>query len=321
MQFALPVLIALLAQNPPGGMSVHELLASNDSAQLAWGAEMAARSGPEDYVPELRRLLAWTDDRVKEQALDALIRVKAKVPPEELTPLPPVFQSQVIILAIRNGNSGILASMLAEDPQHDATWVALNEGLIQHGGAPAYWSKLLREWTIHVVIYVVDPGKTPVLGPQAGSYFCGDGYHQDRPGFPPRAAYGLFIDPQLDDTALLTRPKPVFYRRHSSSSGCDTPIDRNEYRGDFIAFAANVYPPLQTHYRYDVAWADDQSYAAGVDRLRRDLLADYQRMLDGMVKRRLLPPEDSALRPHIVVGIEDQRSSKDHDLPASLPWE
>jgi hypothetical protein len=30
-------LMALLAQNPAEGMSVHELLASNDSAQLAWG--------------------------------------------------------------------------------------------------------------------------------------------------------------------------------------------------------------------------------------------------------------------------------------------
>jgi len=320
MQFALPVLVALLAQNPPEGKSVHELLASTDSAQLAWGAELAARSGLEAYVPELRRLLAWTDDRVKEQALDALIRVQAKIPPEELTPLPPVMRSQVIILAIRNGNRGILESLLAENPPHDATWVALNEGLIQRGGAPAYWSKQLREWTIHVVIYVVDPGKTPVIRPQDGSGRCGDSYRQDRPGFPPRATYDLFLDPQPGDTALITRPKLVYYRRHSGHFGCDPPIDRNDYRGDFIAFAANV-SPVKTHNRYDIAWTDDQSYVAGVDRLRRDLLADYQRMLDGMVKRRLLPSEDSALRPHVVVGIEDQRSSKEHGLPPTPHWE
>jgi hypothetical protein len=120
---------------------------------------------------------------------------------------------------------------------------------------------------------------------------------------------------------LITRPTPVYYRRASSSFGCDTPIDRNDYRGDFIAFAANVYPPVKTRYRYDIAWADDQSYAAGVDGRRKDLLADYQRTLDGMVKRRQIPQEDSALRPHIVVGIEDQRSNKEHDLPATPPWE
>lgn len=130
MEFALPVLMALLMQTPPGGMSAPELLASHDPAQVAWGAEMAARSGSENYVPGLRLLLAHADDRVKEQALDALIRLKAKLPPEELAQVPPVLRNQVIILAIVNGNPGILTSFLAEDPQHDATCVALNEGLI-----------------------------------------------------------------------------------------------------------------------------------------------------------------------------------------------
>jgi hypothetical protein len=321
MQFALPILMALLAQNPPEGMSAHQLLASNDSAQLAWGAELAARSGSEDYVPELRRLLAWTDDRVKEQALDALIRLQAKVPPRELSPLPPEFRDQVIILAVKNENNGILASLLAENSGHDATWVALNEGLIQRGGPPAYWSKVLREWTIHVEIYVVDPGNTPLIGTKGGAGFCGDSFPQNRPGFPPRVTYGLFIHPQPGDVALITRPNPVYYRRSSIPAGCDTPIDRNDYLGDFIAFAANANPPVKTHYRHDLAWSDDQSYIAGIDRLRRDLLANYQRMLDAMLKRRLIPPEDSSMRPRIVVGIEDQRSNKEHALPSTPLWE
>ena len=313
--------MALLAQNPPAGMDVHELLASNDSAQLAWGAEMAARSGRGEYVPELRRLLASTDDRVREQALDALIRLKADVPPEELMQGPPVLRSQVIILAIWNRNRSVLASLLAENARHDPTWVALNEGLVQAGAGPAYWPELLGEWTIYVVIDVTDPGKAPVIEPGVGGGICGDSFAQDRPGFPPRATYGLFIDPQPGDTVLLSRPKPVYYRRAPSPSGCDIQIDRNDYRGDFIVYAAGVYPPVKTHYRYDIAWTDDQSYAAGVDRLRKDLLADYQRMLDGMVKRKLIPPDNSAPRPHIVVRIEDQRSNKPHDLLATPPWE
>lgn len=38
----------------------------------------------------MRLLLARADDRVKEQALDALIRLKAKLPPEELAQVAPV---------------------------------------------------------------------------------------------------------------------------------------------------------------------------------------------------------------------------------------
>jgi hypothetical protein len=321
MHLALPVLMAVLAQNPPEGMSAHELLASNDSALLAWGAEMAARSGQDEYVPELRRLLAWSDDRVKEQALDALIRLKAKVPPEDLSSIPPALQAQVIIVAIGNMNISMLASLLAENPRQDATWVALNEGLVQVEAAGTYWPKLLREWTIHVVIYVIDPGKTALLESQPKGGHCGDSVGQDRSGFPPRATYRLSINPELGDTVLLARPKPVYYRRASNPGGCDIQIDRNDYRGDFIVFGANVYPPAKTRYRYDITWTDDRSYTAGVDRLRKDLLADYQRVLDGLVKRRHIPPEDSALRPHIAVEITDQRSNKAHDLPATPPWE
>jgi hypothetical protein len=313
--------MAFLAQNPPEGMSAHELLASNHSALLAWGAEMAARSGHKEYVPELRRLLAWGDDRVKEQALDALIRLKAKVTTEDLSPIPPPLRNQVIILAIRNMNSSMLTSLLAENPQHDAAWVALNEGLIQAEATGTYWQNLLREWTIHVMIYVVDPGRTPVLDSQTAGGRCGDSLGQQRSGFPPRATYGLFINPEPGDTVLLTRPKTVYYRRASNAAGCDIQIDRNDYRGDFIVFGANVYPSAKTHYRYDIAWTDDQSYTAGVDRLRKNVLADYRRVLDGMVKRGLIPSEDSALRPHILVGITDQRSNKAHYLPATPRWE
>lgn len=309
------------AQNPPEGMGVRELLASSDSAQLAWGAELAARKGQAEYVPDLRRLLAWTDDRVKEQALDALIRLKAKVPSEELTPLPEVFRDQVIILAITNGNRDILASLLAENPDHDATWVALNEGILAFGAGRTYWPKLLREWTIHVVIYVTDPGRTAILGPGSGGGICGDSIAQPRPGFPPRASYGLFLDPQPGDAVLCFRPHPVYYRRHLSASGCDTRTDRDDYRADFVALSVRVSPPIKGHLRYDLAWTSVDAYVAEIDRLRRDLLGRYQQILDVTVQRRLVPPEDGVLRPRIVVGFEDQRSNKSHDLPPTPPWE
>lgn len=282
---------------------------------------MAARSGHDEYVPELRRLLAWSDDRVKEQALDALIRLKARVSAEDLSSMPPLLRTQVIILAMRTISSSMLMSLLAENPLHDATWVALNESLIQANAKGTYWQQLLREWSLHVMIYVVDPGKTPVLESQTKGAHCGDSFGELRSGFPPRATYGLFINPEPGDTVLLARPKPVYYRRASNPAGCDIQIDRNDYRGEFIAFGANVYLSEKTYYRYDIPWIGVQSYTAAVDRLRKNVLADYRRVLDGLVTHGLIPPEDAALRPHILVGITDQRSNKAHDLPATPPWE
>lgn len=313
----------LLAQVPPvegtDAQTVRKLLASKDPARLAWGAELAARSGQAEFAPDLRRLLGSANDRVKEQALDALIRLKAKVPPEELAPLLPRFRAQVIILAKANGNRDILLSQLRENQPRDPTWVALNESLLQIGGGRTYWSALLGEWTIHARIYVTDAGRTPVVGPQTGGAECIDGMLDDRAGFPASCAYFFFLTPRPGDSVLNETPHPVFYRRRYT--GCDIRIDRDDYRGDFVASLENLETPVKGHMRFDVVWLNDDAYRAEVNRLRAGMLAEFQQILDWMVKRGLLLPEDAAMKPHIAVGIEDQRLSKAHELPATRPWE
>jgi hypothetical protein len=315
------IAVSLFAQAPPDGQSVGELLASSDPARLAWGAELAARNERQDFVPDIQRLLGWPDDRVKEHALDALIRLKAKVPAEELTPLPPKFKVQVIILATANGHRNILSSMLNAGEPHDATWVALNQSLMKIGGPRDYWPALLRVWTIHVVIYVTDPGRPAGSGPKTGSAMCGDGMSEPRSGFPARATYSLFLEAKPGYTVLDSNPHPVYYLRHSTSSGCDIRIDRDDYRGDFVGSVVHLETPLKGHLRYDMAWANDEAYIAEMNRLRAQTLGGFQQILDWMLKRRLIPPEDAVLRPHIVVGIEDQRSNQSRHLPATEPWE
>jgi len=68
----------LFAQAPAEGQSARDRFASNDPAQLAWAAELAARNQIQESIPEIRRMLGWPDDRVKEHALDALIRLKGE---------------------------------------------------------------------------------------------------------------------------------------------------------------------------------------------------------------------------------------------------
>jgi hypothetical protein len=312
---------SLCAQAPPDGQSAREQFASNDPARLAWSAELAARNESQEFVPEIRWMLGWPDDRVKEHALDALIRLKAKVPPEELRPLPSLFNAQVIILATENGNRDILLSLLKEHQAHDATWVALNESLMKIGAGREYWPALLREWTIHVVIYVTDPGRTAVPVPKTNSVMCGDAISHPLPGFPPRATYELFLEAKPGYTVLDSNPHPVYYRRHTTSSGCDIRIDRDDYRADFVGSVVHLETPLKGHLRYDIAWPNDETYIAEMNRLRVQTLGEFQQILDRMLKQRLIPPEDAVLRPHIVIGIEDQRSNKPRDLPATEPWE
>jgi hypothetical protein len=68
-------------------------------------------------------------------------------------------------------------------------------------------------------------------------------------------------------------------------------------------------------------WSTDAAYVADVAGLREKTVASVQATLDWMAKSRLLSPEDAALRPEIVLVIEDQRSNKARDLPPVPPWE
>ncbi len=312
---------SLFAQVPPGGMAARELLASNDPAKLAWGAEYAARSGQAEFVPQLLPLLNSEDERVQEHALDALIRLKAKVPPEELQPLLSRFEEAAIVLGTANRQRDFLLSMLRENRPYDAAWVALNEALIEIGGEREYWAAVLREWTISVAIYIVDPGRRALRNDRGITHFCGDGLGEIRPGFPPRVVYSLTLLPKAGDTLLDSGPHAVYYRRHSSTSMCGTRIDRDDYRGDFVASVVRETEPVAGHMTFDVVWQSDAGYAAEVERLRNQTLAGVQEIVDWMMDRHLLSPEDAAMKPHIALGIEDQRTNKAHDLPATRPWE
>ena len=311
----------LTAQVPPDGQSAHELLTSKDPAHQAWGAELAARSGGQEFVPDLLALLHSTDERVQEQSLDALIRLKAKVQPEELTRLLPRFMDAAVILAIENKQRDLLLLLLREEQPFDPWWVALNEALAADGGGPEYWAAVLREWKIHVVIYVVDAGRTAVILPQPVQYWCGDSIAQNRTGFPARAVYTLSLSQQPEDTVLISSPHAVYIRRRSSLSGCGAPIDRDDYRGDFVASVMHETPKILGHVKSESVWSDDAAYIADVTKLREKMLAGLRAILDWMVKSKLLSPEDAALRPEIIVRIEDQRLNKARDLPPVPPWE
>jgi hypothetical protein len=322
---------SLYAQVSPADSSeaqmVRELLASTDASRLAWGAQLAARYGRQEFVPDIRRLLGSNHSWVQANALDALIRLKAKVSAEDLIPLPPWFADAVIILAVANGHRDLLWSMLSalkkDDPLNGAVWVALNE-MLQDGEPGNYWSILLREWTIHVVVYVTDTGHPGLLGASSGGGFGGACYDCDGASkFPPYVSYSLTLWPEPGDVVLNTKPHLVYYRRrmdHSKANGSF--IDRDDYRSDFVASAISpMTPKVQGHMSFEINWQTDQAYSAEITEFRERTLAGFRDTLGWMIKKTFLAPEDSALKPRIELRIEDQRSDKTHSLPPTPPWE
>jgi hypothetical protein len=322
---------ALFAQVSPADsaevQTVRELLASTDAARLAWGAQLAARYGQQEFVPDIRRLLSSKHEWAQANALDALIRLKAKVPPEELIPLLPRFTDAVIILAVANGHRDLLFSMLGalkkDDPLNGAVWVALHESL-QNGEPGNYWSMLLREWTIHVVVFVTDTAQPGLLGAVSGGGFGGGCYDCDGAGkFPPYVSYSLTLWPEPGDVVLNTKPHLVYYRRRLDHSTANASfIDRDDYRSDFVAAAISpMTSKVQGHMSFDIVWRTDQAYSEEMKKIREKTLAGFREMLGWMIRKTLLAPEDAALGPRIELRIEDQRSDKAHALPPTPPWE
>jgi hypothetical protein len=316
---------SLLAQVPPvdgkDAQAVRELLASGDPAKLAWGAELTAWFEHADLVPELLPLLHSSDERVQEHALDALIRMKANVPPEELKTLLPRFQDAVIILAAANQQRDLLFSMMHGNPKFDPFWVALNEVLGSGVGGKEYWAELLREWTIHVKIYVVDPDGRARVERSGSSNWCGSSLADIRPDYPARAAYVLLLGHSQGDTMLASGPHPVYYRRQLGPSGCGTHIDRDDYRSDFVNAVLHEGEPLPGHSSFDVFWRSDADYVAQVNQLRAKTLERFREITDSMIKKGLLPVADAGLRALVAVQIEDQRLKKARELPETAPWE
>jgi hypothetical protein len=291
-------------------LDVRELLASSEPASLAWGAELAARNQATEFVPQLIGLLHSTDERVREHALDALIRLKARVPEEELRGLLPRFSSSVILLAVNGGQKSLLLSMLRGNSGYDPNWVALNEALLAGGGLD-YWNQLLREWTIHVVVHVVQPRHTAKVE-RLGSGWCGDSVRRDLPDFPERASYDLVLSPEPGDTILFSAPYRVYIRRSPVPHGCGVPIDRDEYRAAFVKSAVHETFSIEGKMRFEIDWTGAQAYLAETKRLRAKVRAGVQDITEQL---------GTTVRPRIEVTVQDQRADKSHALPPTPPWE
>jgi hypothetical protein len=248
-------------------------------------------------------LLHSTDERVQEHALDALIRLKAKVPEEELRGLPKSYRDQVILLAIANGYRDVLLSILRQGAPNDAMWVALNEGILSLGASRDYWEALLGDWTICVWVYVTD-SPASVNPERHGSVVCGDGPTRVRPGFPPRPLYGFSLT--SGGVPLISKPYEVYVSRGENLSGCFSRINRSDYQAAFVRSAVRETYPIGTHPQFEAVWDGDEAYLKHMEEWRAEVAGEVHEIVDRL---------GTTARPHVQVFIQDQRADKSHPLP------
>ena len=299
--------------------TVAQLFASPDAARVAWGARLAANYDRKEFSPELLKLATSSDWRLRMVAIDSLIRLDVDVPEAILIQMADSYlDAAVIFMARRPNESDRLIQDLLTRKLQDHHWVSLHSILLNRPPA-GFTSSLLRDWTMPMTVTVLNPSDRLGIGAGGGGGLCGDGGGFDQPGFPSLVGYYLFESPQAGDVVLAAGPHPVGYRKQSAYGRCWSPVNRDNYRKDYLMYLANS-PHFELPPGLTIAWTGTPAYQASANEFLSRIRQSVGYLKSRLVERKLLTAEEAAnVNPTLDVKVIDQRSRREPELPA-IHW-
>ncbi len=320
--------------------TTRRLMASQSHAVRAWGAYIAGHHGLKEAIPELRGLLhsvagdedgyphrkvAQIEHYVCYAALDALIRLEAEVPSNELLALPGRFKTCAFLLLYGEPkeNQAALLDLVRSSPTARACWTAVCNLLVPLK-TPGLAAFLLDGLHLKVELTVVDPGKFGGGGSSGSG--SGDAWFSVPEGFPPITLY--FLEERQRDGNILVADgdHPVYCRcrivepgRSAGSGSQSSNRKSNDYRMNFLAQLAGVcleelgYNPKR-HER--IEWTDAAAFMADVSAIRTITRKDFESFAAFFQSQGLLSPEEKhVLRPSMEFKAHDLRKDKSEELP------
>jgi hypothetical protein len=308
---------------------VDQLIQSGSARDRAWAAYFIGEYGLDEFAPALIDLLdpnspgqEWEIWRLRHAALDSIIRLRASVPSEKLAPLYERFPDATLIIMARSPseNSEALLS-IAEQPGRDVYWVAACN-LLAESRAPGFAAFLLKSLKINIEISVYEAGKGHGFGIGGGGVTGCGASSQDTSGFPPAASYQLTQQPKRDAVVVAPGAHPVFYERLAVGSGAsfsDYGVNRDRYRLEYLAsLLGQSVSELGLRERYTklINWSGVQSYKVDVISFRELVKGNFERLKERCVEKELLSAtETEALKPNLIITVNDMRENKTPALP------
>jgi hypothetical protein len=315
-------------------------MASQSHAVRAWGAYVAGHHGLESAVPELRGLLhslagvkdghphrkvAQLEHYVVYAALDALIRLDAKVPSDELLALPGRFKTHALLLMVGEleENQAALVDLISSSPTARECWTGVCNLLVPLK-TPGLSAFLLKGLHLKVELTVVDPGK---FGGGAGRGMAfGDGSFSVPAGFPPVTLYVLEEKQRKGNILIADGKHPIYCRRRvvqpGSTAGTGSNSsnhESNEYRMEFLAQLAGVeveelgFKPRRSD---TIEWTGAAVFKTDVSAIRTIARKDFENFAAFFQSQGLLSPEEMhVLRPAIEFNVHDLREDQSEELP------
>jgi hypothetical protein len=315
--------LVLLAQSPVPELKdaaeraeIQARLSSSAPEQSAWGAYLAAENGERSFVPSIIPLLRHEHPYVQLAAVDALMRLKADVPPETLKGLR-IDDSLDPVLALISidpkRHSAVLIDLF-DQGLNDEQWVAVNSMLWEHP-TREYATRLLREWRLRMAIEVEDGVRGIGCG---GQGYGGSGKPvRDRSGFPPIWHYAVYEGVLMPGaTAIADGPHPASFVRQKEARTGGGKVPRDDYRKDYLQGLAHIgLPNSWATFRWTNA-AKYRADAADLILLVQKCEAELRRSLlaQGLLDRSELP---LGQEPEFVVV--DRRDDQTIPLP-TIRW-
>lgn len=288
------------------------LLKSSDARDQAWGAWRSLRDNRLDLVPLLVDVVAHrhvgvsTHDRAAtDQALDALIQLRASVSPElarlvlERRPA----QAMALLSQSREDVHGTLLELIAHD--NGLVWfAAANIALTRR--TPGLAAAVLADLTLSASLVIADDGEESIYGSVAG-LVIGCGVETPAFGLPPWPTYDLTTSAYAGVVVIAGGPTPMYYARSVARAGW-TPASRSvsipepsaRDRFKYLAAVAGLQVdsmPLSGDGSYSVRRREMRSRDAEVARVRRDMLQRYQHVVSQLTERGALTREEAAALP------------------------
>lgn len=255
---------------------------------LAWAANLAAKYGLREYVPQIEALLTHADPLVRAQALDALIKLKVGTTP--ITMLAPLaetnFDAAMVLLARQPTNARPLLLEWSQRTLDNHQWWVIHS-LLAATKASGQAGVLLRNWTYRAEERVLDGPGPPPLEP----------------------SWILFGLPWGSEpaTQVVAGPHPVWL-----VGACMMPalIDRSSFTLDYLRHLGNTIPAptLEIQFRSVAQFERDLA------RLQREM-REFIPVLRGSLIASGALEEKDWVEPKIEWSLVDRRQDRSVPLP------
>jgi hypothetical protein len=256
--------------------------------------------------------------------LDALVRTRADVLPEQVAPFLGTCTSTALVLLAEDAerSAGALLAFF-ESCGREATgveWLAAG-GLLLRERSEGFTHALVEDLHLDLEVRVVDDGR--FFGKDIETA-CGEGFLVPK-SFPGVATYVMREGRAQHGELLAGDPFPISYRRMlvrggfvlPSSAASETPQDRARVTWlEVLAGMAAGAMEIETETSLRIEWKDAQDFERRAAQAREAIETRWRGLRGELLRHRLLE-RGSALgaSPFVRVTVRDERKSPDPPLP------